>query len=725
MPHFPLAVLALLLPVGAFAADPDPYEKYVTTSKDFKAVKQDADWLRKAYPSWLYMPWTHQWTVGYTDASAEWAAKSGYNGAFIDRDALGDNGAKLKWIDRHQFRFYVDHLARKGDLHLWDSSIPDKFKDAIHEGGVRAVPVNDTLKARLKGYIKTNAATVSRSPNRAAYALDDEISWGFFVHPTMWRVTDDATAYPAWLKEVYGPKPPKRDKWVTYEDIRPKLAGWTLKEFDASSLMDQWSFNDSYWNNFVGDLVEYSNAVDPDTPCGYVGGQSPNAFGGYDYAKLMKKVQFLEAYNIGGAQSVVRSFNPHNAIPTVTTHFHKKSDDTAWQTWYYLAHGNKGFIGWVDGWFDGKTPKAWHAEAAPHFKAAGGTIGPLMTGAEWVHDGIAIYYSHSSIQLGWVLDAAAHRKTWVNRNGDDRLGSSHQGRKAWENMLRDSGLQYSHVSYADVIASGIPKEYKVLILPACLCLSDVEAKRIREFAEAGGTVIADYLPGVWDQHGKGRAAGGALDDLFGVTHSPDLKAADLFAGGDLWCELDQDRHFEWKTYKEFLGTDNKCLQEDGFDKAVRKMEVNSVKKVGKGTAVLMNLSPQWYNAHREAGPEAAKRRAVFMKPVEAAVGKRWVEVGAAKDKAWGCEVTYWSKGGRTLAFVVMNPETSVSSTGGGNSVGLKAATVPVLLMFAGKLTGVKDERTGKKLEDDTEFAFEWPTTEAVVLSFDGSPPRAK
>ena len=462
-------------------------------------------------------------------------------------------------------------------------------------------------------------------------------------------MTDDKAAYPAWLAEVYGPNPPKRDKWVTYEDIRPKLATWSVKDFDASPLMDQWSFNDSYWNNFVGDLVEYSNKVDPATPCGYVGGQCPNAFGGYDYAKLMKKVQFLEAYNIGGAQGIVRSFNPHNAIPTVTTHFHRTSEDTAWQTWYYLAHGNKGFVGWVEGWFDGKTPKAWHADAAPHFKQAGEKIGPLMTGAEWVHDGIAIYYSHPSIQLSWVMDAAAHGQTWVNRNGDDRLGSSHQVRKAWENMLRDSGLQYSYVGYADVIAAGIPKEYKVLILPACLCLSDIEAKRIREFAEAGGTVIADYLPGVWDQHGKGRPAGGALDDLFGVKHSPDLTPADLFAGGSLWCELDQDKHFEWKTYKEFLGVDNKCVQEEGFDKAVRKMPVNTTAKAGKGTAVLLNLSPQWYNAHREAGPKAAAKRGVFMTPVEAAAGKRWVQVGAAKDAAWGCEVTYWKAGDRTLA----------------------------------------------------------------------------
>lgn len=723
MSRLPLAAIALLVPLLAPAADPDPYEKYVTTSKDFQPVKQDADWLRKAYPSWLYMPWTYKWTAGYTDASGEWAQKSGYNGAFIDHGDVGEG--KLKWIDKFGFHFYVDHLAGKGDLHMWDGGIPDKFKDAVNGGGVRTVPVNDELKAKLEKHIKQHATAVKDSPNRAAYALDDELSWGHFVHPIMWCVTDDKAAYPAWLKEVYGAHPPERAKWVTYEDVRPKLAEWKVKDFDASPLLDQWSFNDSYWNNFLGDLVEYSNSVDPDTPCGYVGGQSPNAFGGYDYAKLMKKVQFLEAYNIGGSQSVIRSFNPHNAIPTVTTHFHQKADDTAWQTWYYLAHGNKGFIGWVDGWFEGKTPKAWHAEVAPNYKQAGEKIGPLMTGAEWVHDGVAIYYSHPSIQLGWVLDAAAHGKTWVNRNGDDRLGSSHQGRKAWENMLRDSGTQYSYVGYADVIAHGVPKEYRVLILPACLCLSDVEAKRIREFAEAGGTVIADYLPGVWDQHGKGRVTGGALDDLFGVKHSPDLTAADLFAGGKLWCELDQDRHFNWKTYKEFLGTDNKCLQEDGFDKAVRAMEVNTTKKVGKGSAVLLNLSPQWYNAHREAGPEAAKKREVFLKPIEAAVGKRWAEVIAEKDGAWGCEVTYWQAGKRTLVFVVMNPETAVSSTGGGNSVGLKAATVPVTLKFAGKITGVKDERTGKKLPDGTEFAFDWKTAEAVVLSFDGGPSRGK
>ncbi len=454
------SMTAVLLCRGfAAGAEMDPYENYVKTSKDFRPVKQDKGWLLKAYPSWLYMPWTYQWTIGYTDASAKWSLEHGYNGAFVDRGEIGTRDSRtgrIDWINKFGLRFYMDHLAGKGELHLWDGGIPKNDVDRVHGGGVRVKPVNEAMRRRLHQLMARNIAAVKSSPVRAAYALDDEISWGHFVHPTMWRVTDDEAAYPAWLKEIYGPRVPQRTRWVTYEDIRPKLADWSVKEFDASALMDQWTFNDSYWNNFIGDLVEFSNRLDPATPCGWVGGQSPNAFGGYDYAKVMRKVQFLESYNIGGSQAIIRSFNPHNAIPAVTTHFHRTSADTIWQTWYYLAHGNRGFIGWVEKWFDGTTPKRWHDEVAPHFLAAGQKIGPLMSGAEWLHDGVAIYYSHASIQLGWILDAAAHGKTWINRNGDERIGSSHQGRKAWENMLRDSGLQYSYLSYADVIAKRHP-----------------------------------------------------------------------------------------------------------------------------------------------------------------------------------------------------------------------------------------------------------------------------
>jgi hypothetical protein len=426
-------------------------------------------------------------------------------------------------------------------------------------------------------------------------------------------------------------------------------------------------------------------------------------------------VQFIESYNLGSSQAIIRSFNPGNAIPAVTTHFHRDVADSVWQAWYYLVHGNRGFIGWVQDWFDKDgRPKPWHEQVGPALVEVE-KLSALLAGARWQHDGIAIYYSHPSIQLGWVLDAQAHGRTWTNRNNDHRLGSSHGVRRAWENMLRDQGLQYDFLSYVDVIQNGVPSAYHVLILPACLCLSDAEARRIREFVEAGGTVVADYLPGVWDQHGKGRPDGGALDDLFGVRHDPHMTARDVFNGrADLWAEADQDANFNYKTVEELLTKRNACIRDaTGFNKAVRAADAQVVRTVGKGRAVLMNLSPQWYNAYRAVGPETARRRDVFVRQL----GVSPVAKLRGGPEAFGWEVTRWRAGGRTILFLTSNPEIAGSETGGGNAVGLKSQTVPVTLEFARPITGVRDERTGKALPDGASFQVTWTMNQAVVLSF--------
>ena len=357
------------LPAGRAAAA-DPYEDYVRNSEDFRAVKQEKAWALKAFPNWTFMPWTYQWHIGYTDEAGRWCAEHGYNGAFIDRDDIAAEGSKtgrLDWINKFGLRFYVDHAADKGLLHLWDGDKVKPHLAELHGTGIRPVPLNDATRAKLREHLRKNIGAVKASPFRSAYALDDEPSWGHFVHPTMWQITDDATAFPKWLEQIYGPAAPKRDRWISYDDIRPKLATWTVKDFDASPLMDQWTFNDAHWANYLGGLVEDANVIDPATPCGFVGGQSPNAFGGYDYARLMRKLQFIESYNLGSSQAIIRSFNPHNALPAVTSVFHKSVEDDIWQTWYYLAHGNRGHIGWVEKWFDGKTPKPWHAEVAPAY----------------------------------------------------------------------------------------------------------------------------------------------------------------------------------------------------------------------------------------------------------------------------------------------------------------------------------------------------------------------
>ncbi len=146
-----LCGLVLLVGVGREAfGEGDAYENYVKTSKDFQAVKQEKVWALKAFPSWTYMPWTYQWTIGYTPESGKWAVEHGYNGAFVDHGGVEANGSKtgrLDWINEFKLRFYTDHIAGKGDLHQWDQ-FPKAEANKIHGNGVRIHPVNAAMATR-------------------------------------------------------------------------------------------------------------------------------------------------------------------------------------------------------------------------------------------------------------------------------------------------------------------------------------------------------------------------------------------------------------------------------------------------------------------------------------------------------------------------------------------------------------------------------------------------
>jgi hypothetical protein len=75
--------------------------------------------------------------------------------------------------------------------------------------------------------------------------------------------------------------------------------------------------------------------------------------------------------------------------------------------------------------------------------------------------------------------------------------------------------------------------FHVLVLPQALAMSDESASTIREFVSAGGTVIADLRPGIYDEHLKPRGAG-VLDDLFGIMGPlrSAAKTADVEVEGD-------------------------------------------------------------------------------------------------------------------------------------------------------------------------------------------------
>ena len=722
----PSRILFVLSVFGAFLLRlqaGDAYLNYIKRAPEFKRVKQDPRVMIGRWDTWIYMPWRYKWSIGTGDEGGRFCREYGINGGFTDH-----GHGPFEWLEKWNLRFYNDHTAAKGYLYLRGANRFSNFKKyqrdarAIRSGTDGPKPVNETLFEKLKGIVTRNVERVKKSPVRVAYALDDEISWGAFVVPLPWRINGDDAAYEKWLRNYYGGNPPPA-RYVTPDYVLSQL-DLAIGKIDFSPLLDRITYNDSVWAVFIGRLVECANRVDPETPCGFVGGQAPNMWGGYDYAKLMKKIQFIEAYDLGSSQAIIRSFNPRNALPQVTTHFHKAARGTAndiWQSWYYFAHGNRGMIGWVEGWFDGKRPKPWLAEYRATLKELGGVQGPKLVGARWIHDGAAIYYSHPSIQVSWCFDIESHRRTWVNRNRDAKLGTSHNVRKAWEYLLTDSGLQYDFIPYDEVVVKGVPHEYKVLVLPACYALSDIEAKRIKDFCRRGGTVIADFCCGLFDQHGKGRGRG-VLDDLFGVRHDGTEKRKDFF-GGRLWVETNQDAAYYYKEYRKLFDT-VKCRLENGFAVAERKLKTHRVRRFGKGRAVYLNLSPQRYLQYRQEGRSNDELRDLFLRYVKEAGVKPWVTLaGGDGRRPERLEITYWSKKGRTFLFVVQNAEVTGTALGGGGAKGLIEKKVSLTVKFEKPVRDLVNERTGRKLGDGKSFSFDFNPVEALLLSFKGKPPR--
>ncbi|HKI01244.1 MAG TPA: beta-galactosidase trimerization domain-containing protein [Thermoanaerobaculia bacterium] len=716
-----LAVLLLALACAPAAPEERPaardsdrtYVDYLRGAPEFRPVRQDPA-LAGRWDTWLYMPWRYRWTIGTGDEAGRFCRDYGINGGFTDHGE-----GPLAWLERWHLRFYNDHTAGKGDLYLQPGGLEAKMRDPR---ALRPRPLDAALIAELSARVAKNVRGLRRSPMRVAYALDDETSWGSFTRPAVWRIHGDDAAYQRWLDAYYGSGQAPKAQWVSPDALLGELAK-PLRQIDLSPLLDRMTWNDSVWANALGELVERCNREDPATPCGIVGAQAPSLWGGYDYAKLAKKVQFIEAYDLGSAQEILRSFDRANALPRVTTHFHddrRGAGNDAWLAWHYFAHGNRGMIGWVDeGWFEGAEPRPWLGRFAETLRELGTVQGPRMAGARHLHDGIAIYYSHPSVQVSWLLDSEAHGKTWANRNDDFRLGTSHNVRKAWELLLADAGLRYDFLAYDEVALHGVPAEYRVLILPACYALSDAEARRIAAFAESGGTVIADFACGLFDPHGRGRESG-ALDTLFGVRHGGGLTRAGLFSGR-LWVETDQDAGYGYKRYRELFETLRPRLHQ-GYAVAERDLPAASERQAGKGLAVYLNLSPQRYLMERQEGTADAERRRPFLDPIRRAGVTPWIEARSL-GRPIPLEVTYWSKGDRTLVFVLQNVPISGSATGGGGAEGLVEARVPIEVRLAAPVAGARDERTGRPLPAGGRFSFELDTAEAVFFSFAGPPPR--
>ena len=674
----------------------------------------------------------------------------GIHGFHIDRGA--HSKAAVEFAKKNNVPYYVDHAADKGYLHLTDRTGKKQVlrkKHLVRRPNSLADP--NTIRA-MKDHLRRNIAVAKEGPV-VAYAYDDEVSLGSFNSPAEVDSSPRSVAgYRDWLEHQYDTIDAFNASHgtshasfasaqpVSFEDVRRAHASAPFATWRLARWMDWRSYMDSQFAACLAGLTRYANSLDGKTPGGIVGGQQPSPYGGFDYSKLCDAMQFIESYDIGGSCEILRSLwaTDGERRPFVQTWFSTgNARRDSWFLWYYLLHGSRGVIAWPDkggSWFHYKG-----GGVAPFIKENAKTLREIQSDVSRAildldvtcdADPIAVYYSHPSVQASWVMDSATHGGSWPNRSSslDNTCQTAGKNRIAWFKILEDCGYQYNVVTPVQVVSGELAeKGYKVLVLARTVCLSDAEAGAIREFVEGGGTVVADHLTGILDEHGNGRAGGGALDEVFGIARDESKGYLD----GKHITEIDGELYK--KPYIERMRFYNGSLKHAGvvvYERGTTARggqasaragaaEVVVRNRVGKGSAIYLNLTPVAYVDMKErlTGFGETWRKLVGGICKDAGLTPRARVTSGGKPVPFA-EFVYWRKGDRQIVGIIKNPTRQGSITGLGQIHGVEGKPFAVRITFAKRRANIVDLRTGKRLMNGTTIRATWNPSEALLYEVD-------
>jgi beta-galactosidase len=352
------------------------------------------------------------------------------------------------------------------------------------------------------------------------YSLGDEVdTQGSCLSP------DCARAYRRFLQDSYGTLDALNASWGTafksWDEVGLSSAqdneeAESLRAKNYPRWFDRQAFQSANFVEFCGKYARAFEALDPQARTGFEG--AGRFEGGDDLDLIIRKNQFWSPYP-GQADEVIRSLAPRDFPRANWMGYTKDADSLLAQYWRMVTRGMDAVwwwrwdgIGRFHGWLaPDLQPYPATEEIVRDTQVMRDGLGDLLLQSRMQDDGIAMLYSYPSTFAHKLEEGAS-------------FGSYESAHLAMQAAVRDNGLQYRYVSDR-MLRNGEfdAARTRVLLLPRAEALGDAEAEAIRKFVEAGGTVIADVRPGIYDGHCKPRKAG-VLDDLFGIKRGASVKA---------------------------------------------------------------------------------------------------------------------------------------------------------------------------------------------------------
>ena len=307
--------------------------------------------------------------------------------------------------------------------------------------------------------------------------------------------------------------------YAAFKDIRPGKLLDARKSGRYAEYIEWRNFNVDRWCEAIKEITDEAKKADPSACVSLANSFGQTSMSANDYWKLLTKtgLGFSNEYTamvyfgrnaIYNFDELYRSFRPDMRLWGYVG-YGMSGCQVRFMPWWFAAHRYGGFT-----WFSacGKDFRIFDLPSLAYTQDAADIkdsldkshlmdgLGKLFLTADWKKRDVAVYYSHNSLHVATL--SGKEEKSFEIR-GDGPVHDYMYSRQGAQYLIEDLLYQFDFVS-SEQVENGILSGYKVLVMPRIKSMSAQEVAAVDKFISAGGYVIADEMPGEYDELGVPR-----------------------------------------------------------------------------------------------------------------------------------------------------------------------------------------------------------------------------
>ena len=357
----------------------------------------------------------------------------------------------------------------------------------------------------------------------AYYNLGDENSISAHAIKELCFCKECAERFRKYLKKNYGTiakvNAQYGSKFKDFSQIKPLPLDEAAEKDLLSMWLDYRMFMDYSFTDWHKMLVDQIRRHDKTSAIGIEGLVYPaKSYSGFNLANMLPNFDFCAPYFIERDVKALK-YMKANSFKSAWygTYEGEMNEQMVRQPpWRYLFGGLHGAFWWYAGYPGYSNSSIFRmdlgflkqftqsADEIAGMKKSG--IAKLIMDSREGNDGVAVHYSQACLH---AANLNPDKTTW-ELSINNIVG-----------ILQSMGMGFEYLTPAEITAGKL-KNFKVLYLPNSQAISKDEAKCMREFVRNGGLLIADYNPGIMDEHGKFLDQS-VLADVFGSFEKLNVK----------------------------------------------------------------------------------------------------------------------------------------------------------------------------------------------------------